>query len=200
MSGLWKSLRMSGKPLWIRLLAWSIVAVVTLGGPVAIAWDLTRPPEDQHQPPEYGPTGVWAMDICKGSMHPQRAVDAINQAEMEARELGFPALDVNLVECDGIPPRGHVQVRQCGDRADEPFDIDCDHQHFDVVGHRDGRVVVLWRVYDFLPCTPLHMVLHAHGVGHTTAASNVMHGDDDSETATCGNSRRWLAELASGAL
>lgn len=156
---------------------WNVVAVVgaVITGAVIGVWVVALYTGGGHTPPPYTPSGVEFVDVCPSAAG---HLEDLEEAASHWADLCYPALVVRLDDCHGTPPRGHIQVRGCGDIAPPPFDMDCPDEYFDLYGAHDGAGVGYLDRFT-LECSERHLLGHALGLGHTSAATSVMVGAND---------------------
>lgn len=126
---------------------------------------------DGHEPAPYEPSGVRVLSVCPSASW---ALEEVGEAAMWWADIGYPLVSVRLDVCDGPPLDAELQLRADGD-AVEGWEAYLRADQLDLVGVRGGRGVAYLDRYNRRPCTIRHAVGHGLGVGHTTAASSVMH-------------------------
>lgn len=119
-----------------------------------------------HKSAPYSPTPYQVVKVCpSAARYTDRAANALHRLEA----LGCRVPLIERDECEGPPKVREVQVRDCTDvLVGVPS---CDVEHVDLVIH--GKDAGLAYIADERGVS--HAMGHVVGLGHTTAATSIMH-------------------------
>lgn len=148
-----------------------IIAIPAAG--LAVCINYLAGGADGHEPPTHEPTGIEAIDLCPSMAHRWDRITYAADDYTLRTDCYIPP--IRLAECSAPPAVGHLQVRACTDIV-SGYEAGCPEGHVDNVGIRRSlrAGVAYWQDRDRL-YTPHHILGHAIGLSHTTAATSWMH-------------------------